>query len=103
MTPGQINPPEYAPLLSTTSNVVAVPKSTIMKGGSYLSIAAIELMILSSPTSAGLITLNFINASKSEVFNSLIERFSKFFEIKIRKFFFACGTTPEIKTYSTLA
>src|SRR3989338_7013733 len=52
--PGVITPPKYSPPFDTASNVVAVPKSTIIKGPPYLSYPATALTILSAPTSFGL-------------------------------------------------
>ena len=47
-------PPLDSTLRETTSNVVAVPKSTTMHGPPYFSNAATLLTMRSAPTSAGL-------------------------------------------------
>ena len=49
--PGQITPPTYSPLRVTTSNVVAVPKSTTITGPPNAANAATPLTIRSAPTS----------------------------------------------------
>ena len=51
--PGTITPPAYSPSPVTTSNVVAVPKSTTMQGPPTASNAATALTIRSAPTSCG--------------------------------------------------
>ena len=52
--PGAMAPPMYSPRGLTTSNVVAVPKSTTIAGPSYSVAAARALMTRSAPTSRGL-------------------------------------------------
>ena len=52
--PGRIVPPTYSFLLLTQSKVMAVPKSITIRGGLKRWQAAIELTILSAPTSEGL-------------------------------------------------
>src|SRR6478672_6264357 len=52
--PGAIAPPTYSPRTLTTSNVVAVPKSTTIAGPPNSCEAASALMIRSVPTSRGL-------------------------------------------------
>src|SRR5450830_627518 len=51
--PGAMAPPIYSPLSLMAQNVVAVPKSTIISGPPYFSIAATALTIRSAPTSLG--------------------------------------------------
>ena len=52
--PGTITPPAYSPLAVTTSNVVAVPKSTTIEAPLMRSVAATALAMRSAPTSFGL-------------------------------------------------
>ena len=54
LIPGQIEPPRYSPLSDIAQNVVAVPKSTMINGYPYFSIAATAFTILSAPTCLGL-------------------------------------------------
>ena len=49
--PGTITPPAYSPRAVTTSNVVAVPKSTTMQGPPRRACAATALTMRSAPTS----------------------------------------------------
>jgi hypothetical protein len=51
--PGVIAPPIYSFLELITSKVIAVPRSTIMKGASYLAIAPSAFAILSAPNVSG--------------------------------------------------
>ena len=54
MSPGEMAPPRYAPLASTTSMFVAVPKSTTITGEPYVLLAAMALAMRSAPTCRGL-------------------------------------------------
>src|SRR5256712_1456125 len=54
--PGAMAPPQNAPAAFTQSNVVAVPRSTMISGGPYSATAATDLVIRSAPISSGLST-----------------------------------------------
>ena len=51
--PGVIAPPRKSPSSPTTSNVVAVPRSTTIAGAPYNSRAAMALASRSGPTARG--------------------------------------------------
>src|SRR5688572_11812691 len=67
--PSRIEPPTYAPLAFTQSNVVAVPKSIAMDGPLKSSRSARALRIRSAPTCVGVFTFNFRPTGEDGVMN----------------------------------
>ena len=94
--PGAITPPRYSPPFEMTSNVVAVPKSTITSGPLYLLNPATALQSLSAPTDGGSSTSTLIPRGRDD--ETTIGSTPKyFFDIRCMTSV-RFGTTDEIPT-----